>query len=369
MWEGVGRCSRISPVVNVSDNEPVWGRVEIGDASIVTAVWGSGPIGIVMLHDGLGSISQWRSVPEMIAERADVGVLAFDRPGHGASGPRPEGPWPVDWLHHQAVVLGDLLDHLDLDDALVVGHSDGGSIALIHAAVRPSRQAGVAVFAAHSFVEPVCVERIAAMRQSAGSIVERMGVHHENPQALFEAWSGVWTDPHFAEWDIRPTLEGITVPVLVSQGRSDEYGTEAMAIQTAEAIGPNASCELIDGLGHLMHHHSPEIVADSVAAVCRSIRTVIAPEGSMVSTLASMQHGNEEPDNGSDGVAHAEPATEQDSESEAVVSDPELDQLEADLDSVEAALGALDGDDLDRAEELAASLVDRPEESTPITDD
>ncbi len=89
----------------------------------------------------------------------------------------------------------------------------------------------------------------------------------------------------------------------------------------------------------------------------------------MVSTLASMQHGNEEPDNGSDGVAHAEPATEQDSESEAVVSDPELDQLEADLDSVEAALGALDGDDLDRAEELAASLVDRAEESTPITDD
>ena len=252
--------------------QPVLGRVELAAATVTTATWGQAPVTIVMLHDGLGSISQWRGVPAMIADRTGATVLAYDRPGHGSSVPVPQGPWPAEWLHHEAGLLATLIDHLEIEDPLLVGHSDGGSIALIHAADRPLRQAGLVTLAAHSFVETICGERIAAMRVEPGPIVAGLERHHDHAAALFEAWSRVWISARFGEWDVRPVLERVAAPVVVAQGTADEYGTDAMATLTTAAIGDNARCELVDGVGHLMHHDAPTIVVDLVADMHTAIR-------------------------------------------------------------------------------------------------
>ncbi len=245
-------------------SEPRLAMLEVNGSSVQTATWGTGQAQIVLLHDGLGSITQWRGVPAMIAEDCGTAVMAFDRPGHGRSTPVPSGPWPVDWLHTQAVLLASMLDQLRLDGPLLVGHSDGGSISLIHAATAAPHVSGVVALAAHSYVEPICVEEITAMRARAEPIMRGLSRHHEHPAAVFEAWSGVWVDETFARWDIRADLARIDVPVVVAQGADDEYGTDAMAIDTAAAIGPNATCELVAGVGHLMHHEAPEAVVELV---------------------------------------------------------------------------------------------------------
>lgn len=245
-------------------SEPRLAVLEVNGASVDTATWGAGRAEIVLLHDGLGSITQWRGVPAMIAEACGAAVMAFNRPGHGRSTPVPSGPWPVDWMNDQAVMLAAMLDQLGLDEPLLVGHSDGGSISLIHAATAAPHVSGVVALAAHSYVEPICVAEITAMRANPQPIVRGLSRHHEHPAAVFEAWSRVWVDETFAGWDIRGDLAQIAVPVVVAQGADDEYGTDAMAIDTAAAIGLNARCELVAGVGHLMHHEAPDAVVELV---------------------------------------------------------------------------------------------------------
>jgi pimeloyl-ACP methyl ester carboxylesterase len=231
---------------------------------MTTATWGSGPPEIVLLHDGLGSIAQWRSVPADLARRTGRTVLAYDRAGHGASTPVPNGPWPPDWLHREAEVLAELLRETEATSAALVGHSDGGSIAAIHSARQPSG-GPIALLAAHSWVEPICVAEIARMRERPDDIIRGLRRFHADADALFEAWSGVWVSDSFAHWDIRADLGSISVPTLVIQGVDDEYATDAHAIETSTAIGPNAEPRLLPGLGHLLPHQAPELVVELVA--------------------------------------------------------------------------------------------------------
>ena len=176
----------------------------------------------------------------------------------------PVGAWPADWLHDEAVRLARLLDICEVDRPILVGHSDGGSIALIHAATTDA-SVGVVALAAHSWVEQVTSDRIAALRARPEPVIAGLRAHHADPVAVFEAWSGVWTSDEFSRWDIRPQLAAVDVPVVVAQGDADEYATDAQAIETAASIGDNASCVLLPGLGHLLHHQAPDLVADLVA--------------------------------------------------------------------------------------------------------
>jgi pimeloyl-ACP methyl ester carboxylesterase len=244
--------------------EPLVAVVAVGEATLATATWGEGQPEIVLLHDGLGSIAQWRSVPAGVAQRCGRTVLAYDRPGHGRSTPVPVGAWPTRWLHDEAERLALLLEVCGIDRPILVGHSDGGSIALIHAATTDAT-AGVVALAAHSWVEQITVDRIAALRARPEPVIAGLRDHHADPAAVFEAWSGVWTSDEFRRWDIRPQLAAVDVPVVVAQGDTDEYATDAQAIETAAAIGDNASCVLLPRLGHLLHHHDPDLVADVVA--------------------------------------------------------------------------------------------------------
>lgn len=243
------------------------GEFDHGGQELAARRWGRAPAQIVMLHDGLGSLTQWREVPGRVAARTGATVVAYDRAGHGTSRPVPTGPWPADWLHRQAQVLDRVLAHPAVGEApLVVGHSDGGSIALIQAIDGRERVGAVLALAAHSWVEPVCVESISAMRANRNRLVASLDRFHDHPSELFEAWSGVWVSEEFAHWDIRDRLGAIVVPVIVAQGRDDAYATDAHATETAAAIGANARPELLADLGHILHHDDPDRVVALVEA-------------------------------------------------------------------------------------------------------
>ena len=217
------------------------------------------------MHDGLGSIAQWNDVPERIATETGATVMAYDRAGHGQSTPVPNGPWPTEWLRHNATTLDELLSEHGAARPMLVGHSDGGSIALLHGALFPGHARGILSIAAHSFVEPICREAIVDMRNHPG-IVYGLGRHHAHPAEVFEAWSGVWVSDAFQSWDIRPELGAISVPTIVAQGSNDEYATAAMVHDTVAAIGENATPHFIPDRGHLVHYEDPDpVVALAVA--------------------------------------------------------------------------------------------------------
>jgi pimeloyl-ACP methyl ester carboxylesterase len=239
--------------------------VDVAGARLRTATWGEGRASIVLLHDGLGSIGQWRDVPSEIHRATGATVMAYERAGHGASMPAPTGPWPADWLHREAAVLNDLLGALDIEAPALVGHSDGGSIALIHAATGAACQSIIAL-AGHVWVEGICVESIQAMRAGRAHFINALDRHHDAPAAVFEAWSGGWVSDDFASWDIRPLMGAIDCPVLVVQGTQDEYATDAQLTETVAAIGANAEMLRVDGGRTALHQAGPDLVPGLVAA-------------------------------------------------------------------------------------------------------
>src|SRR5436190_20096335 len=176
---------------------------------------------VVLVHEGLGSIGRWRGLPQRLATATGRRVVAYSRHGHGRSS-LPPAPRTPEFMHHEArVVLDELLQALDVRRPVLLGHSDGASIALIHAAEHPV--AGIIAIAPHVFVEDMCVEAIARARADyeAGHLRERMARHHDDPDAAFWGWAGVWLDPDFRDWDLRPLLPNLTAPLLLVQGADD----------------------------------------------------------------------------------------------------------------------------------------------------
>lgn len=231
----------------------------VDDHGLDIATWGHAP-STVFVHDGLGSIGQWRDVPQRVAAISGRGTLAYDRAGHGRSTPVPRGPWPIDWMAHEAEVLADVIARHAVSPARLVGHSDGGTIALLCAAKRPDLVSDVVALAAHSWVETKCVNAIAALRSEPDTIVPALSRYHRHPAELFEAWSGAWTSAPFASWDVRPQLAAITCPAIVVQGADDEYATEQMAWTTARAIGSPAEVVIVSGCRHAIHRDAPDLV-------------------------------------------------------------------------------------------------------------
>lgn len=252
--------------------QPRFETVDLGNSRISTATWGDGTPEIVLLHDGLGSISQWRSVPGDIAGRLSCSVLAYDRAGHGSSLPSPSTVRPADWLHTEAEELKALLEVLGVARPILVGHSDGATIALIYGSQNAATR-GVVSIAAHSWVQQVAVGRIIQMREDPEPVLKGLARHHSNPQALFDSWSCTWSSDPFQSWDTRSTLNSLNAPTLIVQGADDEFATEEQAFATAAAIGSNATPVLLAGQPHLIHHESPQVVVDLVYDFVKDLDT------------------------------------------------------------------------------------------------
>jgi pimeloyl-ACP methyl ester carboxylesterase len=225
----------------------------------------SGAAPLVLLHEGLGSARLWRSFPWDLAAATGRRTVAYSRPGYGRSSvvntPRRPG-----YMHDEAVtVLPSVLAGLNIERPVLVGHSDGASIALIHAGAGHPVTAVVTV-AAHVLVEERSLEgiRVARHRFETTDLAERMGRHHLDPVATFRGWNDIWLSPGFRDWNIEDHLPAINSPVLVIQAADDEYGTlEQVRRITAGVAGPTETLVLPAG-GHAPHLTRSEDVTSAV---------------------------------------------------------------------------------------------------------
>jgi len=246
------------PFVTVASQRIEYQRIEVG---------GGGRPTLVFLHEGLGSLAMWKDFPELAAGRAGCDAVVYSRLGYGRSDPLP-GPREVTFMHQEALEsLPRLLDALGIDRPVLVGHSDGGSIALICAGAGVRPLAGLVLMAAHVMVEDVTVESIAAARRTyeTGDLRSRLSRYHADVDATFLAWSGIWLHPDFRRWNIEEYLPRVACPVLAIQGENDEYGTRAQLERIGGAVRDVEILELKD-CRHSPHRDQPEAVLAAIEA-------------------------------------------------------------------------------------------------------
>jgi pimeloyl-ACP methyl ester carboxylesterase len=219
---------------------------------------------MVFLHEGLGSVSMWRDFPDRLCAAAGLRGLVYSRPGYGRSTPRPAAErWQPDFMHRQAhEVLPALLQAVGVDAAKqppwLFGHSDGGSIALLHAARFPTSVAGLVVLAPHIVVEDVSIASIERARQAWATtdLRERLARHHDDPDSAFRGWNDIWLDPAFRAWSIAEEIAPFAGPVLAVQGLDDEYGTLEQIRGIARRLPQTELLEL-PACGHSPHRDQP----------------------------------------------------------------------------------------------------------------
>ena len=264
---------------------------------------------IVFLHEGLGCVGMWRDFPDRVAGETGCGALVYSRRGYGASDPV-GGPRPVRFMHDEALqILPLVIARFKLRDVILFGHSDGASIGIVYAGAHPRSVRGLVLEAPHVFVEPVCIESISRVAkqfcsaESAATPVldpqaslptprmddttlqkndtyedemagmrHRLARHHgANTDSMFQTWAEVWLNPEFQHWNIEEYLSPIEAPLLVIQGKEDEYGTlkQVDAVVT-QARGPAESLLLAD-CGHSPHRDQPDRVMSSTRRFVRRI--------------------------------------------------------------------------------------------------
>jgi pimeloyl-ACP methyl ester carboxylesterase len=226
---------------------------------------------ILMLHEGLGSVSAWRDFPDQLAERTQRSVVVVSRYGHGRSEPLRERR-AVDYMHAEAEKLVPLIGALGLERPVLFGHSDGASIALLFAATHPHAVRALVLEAPHVFVEPLTVESIARVRDTVAetSLVEKLARHHDDAAGMFWGWNDIWLDPAFLAWNITAGLDAITAPTLLIQGRDDEYGSLAQLDAIAAAV-PNVDQLIFERSGHSPHRTQTAAVLERTSAFLATI--------------------------------------------------------------------------------------------------
>lgn len=219
---------------------------------------------VVFLHEGLGSVAMWKDFPQRFCDEHNLRGLVYSRYGYGASTPRPKDErWRPDFMHRQArEVLPALLDALGIERPWLFGHSDGGSIALLHAASFAEKLRGVIVLAPHIFVEDISVDNIAATREAylAQGLRERLARYHADVDSAFWGWNDIWLDPAFRDWNIEAELGRIRCPLLAIQGEDDEYGTLEQVNGIARRA-PQAKVLVLPQCGHSPHRDQPEALS------------------------------------------------------------------------------------------------------------
>jgi pimeloyl-ACP methyl ester carboxylesterase len=246
-------------------------RLDVNGASLEARCWGPSPdraATLVLLHEGLGCVSLWRDFPERLAAATGLGVFAYSRQGYGASDPA-ELPRPLDYMTREALdVLPLILDLVGLRRGVLLGHSDGASIAAIHGGrLRDPRIKALCLMAPHFFAETGGLASIAAAKTAYDTtdLKTRLGRHHTNPENAFRGWNEAWLHPDFKRWNISDVIPDIDAPVLAIQGKDDQYGTMAQLDALEQGLkAPFTRLELPD-CKHAPHLEQPDKTLDALA--------------------------------------------------------------------------------------------------------
>lgn len=222
---------------------------------------------LVFLHEGLGSITQWRDTPEKIANAVGRPGLVYARQGYGNSTPVTL-PRPVTYMHDEARRLPEVLAAALVSDAILVGHSDGASIALIAAGAGHVSPRALVLIAPHVFVEDVSIASITAAADAftSGDLRGKLARHHADVSGAFWGWNRAWLDPAFRAWNLEAFLPAITAPTLIVQGTEDEYGTARQAEAIRHGVAGPVRVELVPGAGHAPFRDAPDLVHVQIAA-------------------------------------------------------------------------------------------------------
>jgi pimeloyl-ACP methyl ester carboxylesterase len=222
---------------------------------------------LVFLHEGLGSVAAWKDFPARVAHATACPALIYSRAGYGRSSPAslPRSP---DYLHVEALtVLPALLDRLGIDDPVLIGHSDGASIALLHAGSgrRPVR--ALVALAPHVFVEDISIASIAEARRSfeATDLRARLARRHADADAAFRGWNDIWLSPAFRSWNIEASLAGIRCPLLLIQGSDDEYGTRSQLDAIERQVGGKVGRIELADCRHAPQRDQPQATLEAIA--------------------------------------------------------------------------------------------------------
>ena len=252
------------------------GFLTVGDAKLEYRVAGdtAAPPAIVMLHEGLGSAALWGDFPHKLAAATGVTVFAYSRAGYGASS-TVALPRPLTYMHDEArSVLPPLLDAIGFQRGLLLGHSDGASIAAIYAgSVQDHRVRGLVLIAPHFVVEDVGLVAIRAAKAAyeSGDLKVRLARWHKHVDAAFHGWNGAWLDPGFRSWDITDALAYIRVPIEIVQGENDQYGTiRQVEIAQEECYCP-VEVAMIAGAGHSPQREKAEVTLAAIADFAKRI--------------------------------------------------------------------------------------------------
>ncbi|HZQ61248.1 MAG TPA: alpha/beta hydrolase [Casimicrobiaceae bacterium] len=247
-------------------------RIDLGAASRAS---------LVLLHEGLGSVAMWRDFPGKLAHATGCSAIVYSRYGYGRSDPITQ-PHTVRYMHDEAlIVLPELLQRLDIDDPILVGHSDGASIALIHAGARlhegdprHARVRAVVAMAPHVMVEDISVRSIEKARHAflTTDLPQRLARYHVNVESVFRGWNDIWLHADFRAWNIEEYLPTIACPVLAIQGEDDEYGTMEQVRRIAQKV-PDAEILALEDCRHSPHRDQTQAV---IEAITRFIDRVVA---------------------------------------------------------------------------------------------
>ena len=265
--------------------------MQIGSRNLETAWWGPAPAEaatLVLLHEGLGCVALWRDIPERLAAATGCGVLAYSRFGYGQSDRQPL-PWKLTYMQDEArEMLPRVLDEAGIRDAVLVGHSDGASIAALYAGTaRDRRLRGVVLLAPHFFVEDSNIASIAKIRGDyrQGPLRERLARYHRDPDMAFHGWCDSWLNPGFRHFDITDCIPEIDVPILGLQGTADPYGSDEQLLRLKRLA--RAPCE-IAFINRARHSPHLEAKDDTIGRVVQFIRHLSPRDrGSLAMTDAS----------------------------------------------------------------------------------
>ncbi len=265
------------------------GFLDISGKSLEYACFGPAPTTaptIVMLHEGLGCVALWRDAPAQIAAATGCGVFVYSRAGYGRSDPT-DLPRPLDYMSREAVdVLPKILAAIGPKQCILLGHSDGATIAAIYAgSIIDHRVRGLVLMAPHFFTEPQGLAQIALAKDNfdKNGLKLRLAKYHQDPDNAFIGWNKVWLDPDFEDWNVSEVIDYLRIPTLAIQGLDDKYGTEAQILELENRSYSPVDVVMLADCGHSPLEDANEATIAEIAVFSESLWKIEAGQGVPIS--------------------------------------------------------------------------------------